>query len=176
MNNKLINDSKTLSYILRHKPQNFGIDVDKFGWAKVDDILEKLNISIDDLDEIVKENDKKRFSFNNVDKEMMRANQGHSFEVDLGLKKIVPPFILYHGTKKDNVENIMKKGLKSMNRNHVHLSSDVETATIVASRRKGDDVILKINAREMYVDKIDIFISENGVYLTEFIDKKYISL
>tara|TARA_R110000772_G_scaffold2410_2_gene8393 strand:- start:14504 stop:15019 length:516 start_codon:yes stop_codon:yes gene_type:complete len=169
----IINTSKTLSYILRHRPDKFNIKVDKYGWANVDNVLNELNIDLEHLNEVVKENDKKRFSFNE-DKTMIRANQGHSFKVDLGLKKIVPPFILYHGTKKDHVDSIMKKGLSSMTRNHVHLSEDIDTAHIVASRRKGEDAILEIKAREMYSDGVDIFLSENGVYLTKFVDSKYI--
>lgn len=169
----MVQISKKLSYILRHNPKEFNIKIDRYGYALVSDILKVLNITIEGLDDVVENNDKKRFSYNE-DKTKIRANQGHSIKVDLGLKKIVPPHILYHGTKKSHVDSIMKTGLRSMTRNHVHLSKDIETAYIVAKRRKGEDVILKIKAREMYFDGIDIFLSLNGVYLTEFVDSKYI--
>lgn len=171
----MVRISKKLSYILRHNPKEFNLKVDRFGYALVSDILNILLITIEDLDNVVGNNDKKRFSYNE-DKTKIRANQGHSFKVDLGLKKIVPPFVLYHGTKRAHVDSIMKSGLRSMTRNHVHLSEDVETAYIVAKRRKGQDAILKINAREMYVNGVDIFLSENGVYLTKFVDPKYIEV
>jgi putative RNA 2'-phosphotransferase len=83
---------------------------------------------------------------------------------------------LYHGTKKDFLYKILEEGLKPMNRQHVHLSPDIETATIVANRRKGDNVILEISAKAMYADKLDIYLSDNGVYLTEKVENKYIKV
>lgn len=173
MKKENIKVSKALSYILRHKPEKFNIVLDKNGWAKVEEILDRLETDQETLDYVVETNDKKRFAYNE-DKSLIRASQGHTIDVDVELKKTVPPFKLYHGTKKQFVDDILKKGLSSMKRNHVHLSPDVETATNVAGRRSGDDVILEISARHMYADKVDIYLSENGVYLVEFVDPKYI--
>ena len=166
---------RSLSYMLRHKPEKFNIKLDKNGWGNVEEILSVLDISIETLDEIVETNNKKRFSYD-TDKTNIRANQGHSIDVDVELKKCVPPFILYHGTKSEFVDSILKDGLKSMNRKHVHLSPDKATATNVAGRRNGDDVILEISARHMYVDKIDIYLSVNGVYLVDKVLPKYIKI
>lgn len=171
---KLAQKSRELSYLLRHDPK--GLSMCKNGYVLVSDLLLKMDITLTELVSIVQDDDKKRYSFKNEDNQFIRANQGHSFKVDLGLKKVIPPFILYHGTKKDHINSIMKTGLTSMRRNHVHLSGDIETANIVANRRKGENIILKIQARAMYNDKVDIYLSENGVYLTEFIDPKYIEL
>ena len=174
MKNELKKISKALSYILRHKPEKFNIKLDKNGWAKVDEILDRLETNKELLIEVVETNDKKRFAFNE-DMTSIRASQGHSIDVDVELKKCVPPFTLYHGTKKQFVDTIKKDGLKSMNRQYVHLSKDTETAEIVAGRRSGDDVILEIQARAMYADNVDIYLSENGVYLVKDVDAKYIS-
>lgn len=173
MNKELKKISKTLSYILRHKPEKFDIKLDKNGWVLVEDILDRLKTDQETLEVVVETNDKKRFAFND-DKTSIRASQGHSIDVDVELKKCVPPFTLYHGTKKQFVDTIKKEGLKAMNRQYVHLSKDTETAEIVAGRRSGDDVILEIKARAMYADKVDIFLSENGVYLVKEVDSKYI--
>ena len=175
MNNSNKKISETLSYILRHKPEKFDIVLDKNGWAKVEDILDRLETDQETLDEVVETNDKKRFAYND-DKTSIRASQGHTIDVDVELKKVVPPFKLYHGTKKQFVDDILKNGLKPMRRNHVHLSPDIETATNVAGRRGGDDVILEISARHIHTDKVDVYISENGVYLVEFVDSKYIKI
>lgn len=171
-NNKI---SKTLSYILRHKPENFNIKLDSNGWALVENITEQLYIDMKTLDHIVETNDKKRFMFNE-NKTKIRACQGHTIDVDVELKKCIPPIQLYHGTKKEFVDVILKTGLKPMNRKYVHLSADIDTATNVAGRRKGDDKILEIQSKAMYNDNIDIFISENGVYLVEYVDPKYIKV
>lgn len=168
------NISRLLSKVLRHKPESIGLTLDKNGWADVDFILEKIEgLDMELLEDIVETNNKKRFSFND-DKTKIRANQGHSVEgVELDLKKITPPFELYHGTSVDTVPLILKDGLKKMNRHAVHLSVDTDTAANVGSR-KGKHTILVVEARRMHVDGYEFFISENGVYLTDNVPPKYI--
>ncbi len=165
--------SKKLSYILRHNPGSIGIELDKNGWAKVSDILDNLSIARKELIEIVENNDKQRFSFNE-DKTMIRANQGHSISVDLEFKTATPPVVLYHGTVGKFVASILKEGLQKRNRNHVHLSQDKDTAIKVGSRR-GIPVILIIDSKSMYRDNFKFYKSENGVWLTDEVPTKYIT-
>jgi len=165
--------SKFLSLILRHKPELIGIVIDKHGYAKVDELLEKMNITFEDLEYIVNTDNKQRYSFNE-DKTLVRANQGHSLDVDVGLEKALPPPILYHGTKIDKLKSIKKQGLKSMNRLYVHLSEDIETAKNVAERKKGQSVILKINTKKMIEDHVVFYRSKNNVWLVKYVDSQYI--
>ena len=172
----LMRKSKTLSYLLRHNPEDLSMDSN--GWVFVDDVLKKLNMTIDDLKEIVKENDKKRFGFND-DLTKIRANQGHSIDVDVELKETEPPKYLYHGTSPTYVKEILKSGgLSKMKRNHVHLSKDKETAINVGKRHAKylDPAILTVRAYDMYKDGFKFFISENNVWLTEYVPKKYITV
>lgn len=123
---------KFLSLVLRHKPETIGITLDKNGWANVKELIEKVKLSeryidMEILERIVRENNKKRYSFNE-DKTKIRASQGHSIEVELNLKKMTPPKILYHGTATRFLESIKEKGILKMNRQYVHLSMDIETA------------------------------------------------
>jgi len=117
-------------------------------------------------------NDKRRFAFNE-DKTVIRASQGHSVQIDLGLKAIKPPEFLYHGTVARFLDSIKSEGLKKMNRQHVHLSKDMETAEIVGSRR-GDAVILNIRSADMSRDGFLFYLSENGVWLADEVPIKYI--
>lgn len=179
-NNVISRQSKFLSLILRHKPEQIGICLDKHGWANIDELIERINtgkvkLSRDILDEIVEKNNKKRFTISE-DGLMIRANQGHSIKVDLDLKERIPPFILYHGTVQNVVSIIKKDGLKKISRHHVHLSSDIETATKVANRRKTKNVIFKIQAREMFTQGYKFYLSANIVWLTENVPCNYISL
>ena len=165
-----IKKSRKLSYLLRHDPE--GLEMDKSGGILVTDLLKKLNITREELDEIVEQNDKKRFSFNS-DKTKLRASQGHTLPVYIDLKIATPPCKLYHGTSVKFVDSIRKNGLLKGDRHHVHLSKDIETAKTVGSRR-GKYHIFEINALHMRADNVKIYISENGVYLTDFVDPKYI--
>jgi putative RNA 2'-phosphotransferase len=177
MNEKIITISKFLSLILRHQPQKIGLDLDKNGWANVDELLQKCShtkhfFTLEELEIVVETNNKKRFSFNE-DKTKIRANQGHSLEVDVQLKRKTPPEFLYHGTAERFVKEIRKGGIQKMKRQHVHLSDNKDTASQVGSRH-GKPVVLTIRSGEMAKSGIPFFLSENGVWLTDFVDKKWI--
>lgn len=125
------------------------------------------------LEYIVNNSDKQRFTFNN-DKSKIRANQGHSIEVELDLQEKIPPTILYHGTVDKFVDSIRNSGIEKRSRNHVHLSAETETAIKVGSR-KGTPVILTVNSGQMYKDGYKFYQSKNDVWLIEFVPKEYIN-
>jgi putative RNA 2'-phosphotransferase len=178
MEKNLKSTSKFLSLVLRHKPAQIGLVLDENGWASVSELLEKINaqgnnVDIDLLNEIVDTNDKKRFAFND-DKTKIRASQGHSIEIDLDLEPSLPPDTLYHGTATRFVESILKVGLKKQQRQHVHLSEKLETATAVGARH-GKPTILIVDAKQMHEDGFVFYKSENNVWLTDNVEVKYIS-
>jgi len=176
---KEIHLSKFISLLLRHKPETIGLQLDENGWANVDELIEKSNrkgvkFNFDDLKFIVQNCNKTRYDFNE-DFSKIRANQGHSIQVNLELKVVEPPEILYHGTAKKNLESILKMGIDKINRNHVHLSTDIETASKVGARH-GQVIILEIDAEKMFGEGIEFYLSKNKVWLTNYIDAKYISV
>ncbi|KQT22325.1 RNA 2'-phosphotransferase [Chryseobacterium sp. Leaf404] len=169
--------SKFLSYVLRHHPELIGLSLDENGWANVEELIAKSTndtqgFTFEELNEIVETNDKKRFVFND-DKTRIRANQGHSIGIDLNLKPQLPPEFLYHGTAQANFDSILENGIEKRSRQHVHLSLDKETANKVGMRH-GKPVILTVKTKEMSEDGILFYLSENGVWLTDFVDAKYI--
>lgn len=175
--NREIEISKALSYWLRHHPEDIGISLDSSGWTDVRDLLDKSRVKIlfdfNELKKVVQNNDKKRFELSD-DFCRIRASQGHSVDVDIEFEEVIPPRFLYHGTPRKNVESIIKSGVNRGNRTYVHLSPDIETATAVGSRR-GEFEILKVEAMRMRADGIKIYVSKNGVYLTDYVPTKYIS-
>jgi putative RNA 2'-phosphotransferase len=170
---------KFISLILRHNPQKIGIKLDLFGWATVDELLAALkrnghSLSFPQLEELVSSNDKQRYTFNH-DKSCIRANQGHSLELDLQLEAQKPPKWLYHGTASRFLPYINEQGLLRRNRHHVHLSLDKETAHNVGSRH-GKPVILTIDTSAMHNDGHLFYCSKNGVWLVEHIPPRYFSV
>ena len=170
--------SKFLSLILRHNPTVVGITLDNKGWADIDELLTGMNrssratVTFEDIQEVVATNDKQRFVFNE-DCTKIRANQGHSVQVDVELKEMLPPDVLYHGTPTKFVQKIMVEGLKPQGRLYVHLSADTVTATKVGSRR-GSPVVLTINALKMHEDGFVFYLSDNGVWLTKYVPADYL--
>jgi len=167
--------SKHLSYILRHNPDAIGLTLDPKGWAIIAELISKSpKISHhDQIKRIVEENDKQRFIISD-DEKRIRANQGHSINIDLGLSPVPPPEILYHGTATRFLDSIQTQGLKKMSRQHVHLSGDIETATKVG-RRHGKLALLEIAAQSMSDDGYTFFKSANGVWLTDHVPLQYLS-
>jgi putative RNA 2'-phosphotransferase len=148
------------------------LELDQSGWADVQELIQKADrFTMEELEYIVANNNKKRFAFNS-DKTKIRASQGHSIDIDLNYKESRPPAALYHGTATRFVDKIMKDGLKKMNRHHVHLSDDCKTAVEVG-RRHGKAVVFKIWTSQMYEDGFKFYISDNGVWLTEHVPEKY---
>ena len=172
--------SKFISLILRHKPNVANLSLDKYGYAQVDELVAYLNkkyggFTVTDLDTIVETDDKQRYSYNN-DHTKIRAVQGHSFPVDLGLEAQQPPQLLFHGTSTKYLDSIMEKGIISKSRQYVHLSKDVDTAHTVGLRHGGGTVIFVVSAEQMWKDGYKFFLSDNGVWLVDEVPTKYFTL
>lgn len=162
--------SKWMSYLLRHKPEDANLHMDAHGWVSIDELSRNAKIPVSIIYDVVKTSDKQRYSISN---DMIRANQGHSFPVDLDLKPESPPDILYHGTAKRFVDSIRKDGIKHMERQYVHLSDNYDTALKVGQRH-GDPCVLKVRAKDMESDGITFYHSVNGVWLTDYVDSRYL--
>lgn len=162
--------SKRLSYLLRHAPHDAGLTLEPGGWVPLKPLLAHLKVSREQVEQVVAGNDKQRFSLAG---ERIRANQGHSVRVDLELVAQTPPDTLYHGTYPAALASIQREGLKPMQRHHVHLSPDQETARKVGARR-GVPVILTIEAGRMHVAGHLFYCSENGVWLVDSVPVEFI--
>lgn len=169
--------SKFLSLVLRHDPGKIGITLDANGWVECETLLSAMSrkfpgLSSQTLERVVSTSDKQRFALSG-DGSRIRANQGHSVEVDLDLTPVAPPEHLYHGTVAKFLPDIGTAGLQRGKRHHVHLSTDLTTATKVGERR-GAAVILRVRSREMATAGIPFFRSENGVWLCDEVPPTYI--
>lgn len=170
--------SRYISLILRHKPEEAGISLDEHGWANVDELIRGVSkeypINFDVLEEIVRTDDKQRYSFNE-DRTLIRANQGHSIPVDVELEETQPPKYLYHGTGVKYMDSIWKDGLIPKSRLYVHLSSDIPTAMDVG-KRHGKPVIYRVRAKAMYNKGFKFYKSKNGVWLIKGVPTEFLEM
>jgi putative RNA 2'-phosphotransferase len=174
---QLIHISKFLSKHLRHQPERLGLTLEPGGWVEVRLLLDacernQFPVSLEQLQEVVRLNDKQRFSFDDTGTRI-RANQGHSVEVDLQLVPTPPPPLLYHGTAETSLASILEGGLQKMLRHHVHLSAESSTARKVGMRH-GKPVVLIVDAAAMMEDGFEFYRSENGVWLVDHVPPRYI--
>lgn len=170
--------SRKLSYWLRHRPQAIGINLDAQGWVPIAQLLEQANahghaIDAATLFTVVEQDEKMRYALD-VSKQKIRANQGHSVAVDLKLANKVPPVVLYHGTPTKNLASILKQGLHPQARHAVHLSAVPDTARMVGARR-GEAVVLKVDAKAMLAAGFTFQCADNGVWLTAHVPPKFLS-
>lgn len=170
--------SKYLSKHLRHTPERLGLTLAPGSWVTVDELLSacaahQFPLTRAELEEVVAASDKQRFSFDET-KTRIRANQGHSVEVDLQLEPQTPPDMLYHGTGEKSMPAIEQSGLLKMSRHHVHLSRDVETARKVGMRH-GRPVIFAVDAAAMQQAGFTFYCSDNGVWLVDQVPPQYLT-
>lgn len=170
------NLSKFVSYILRHNPDEIGVSLNEQGWTNIEEFIKKsqskYKFDLDDLKQVVANNNKKRFEISG-DGQSIRAQQGHSVEVDLKLPDVKPPKELYHGTATRFLDNIKKEGLKPMSRHDVHLSYNQKTAEKVGQRH-GKVIVLVIDTEKMFEDGFAFQCTANNVWLTKFVPVQYI--
>ena len=172
--------SKFLSLLLRHQPELAGLSLDDRGWVSTDAVVAALRarfgaFSREDLERLVAGSDKQRFAFDESGGRI-RANQGHSVPVDLGLNAAAPPTILFHGTSRRFLDSILEQGLIKGRRQYVHLSHDIETAQKVAVRRPGETVILETASERMAAEGYVFFRSANGVWLTDSVPPRFFTI
>lgn len=170
--------SKFLSYVLRHCPEDIDLNLDPEGWVPIAELINKtqpkMKINQELIQQVVSTSDKQRFKISD-DGLNIRANQGHSIKVDLNLIPKEPPPILYHGTATRFLNSIKQEGLKSGQRQHVHLSTEIDTANKVG-QRYGKPAILKINSGNMFKQGHTFFLSDNNVWLTEHVPTEYLTI
>jgi putative RNA 2'-phosphotransferase len=184
-----VRHSKLLAKILRHEPHRAGVVTDPAarasaglpalwdGWAPVSAVMDagrELGVELD-IPALVAGSDKQRYAISD-DGRLVRANQGHSVPVDLGLQPVRPPAMLYHGTSEVRLPAILREGLVPMSRHAVHLSADVPTARAVGSRRRGAVVVLAVDAAGMHAAGAGFTRSANGVWLTAAVPPRFLAV
>jgi len=180
--------SKSVSYCLRHNPEEFGIRLDKNGWTDLDELIDSISskekdfegISLYDISLMIDHSEKKRHELKPIKKDhknykwKIRAKYGHSIsnKVNFGINE--PPNILYHGTSSESIDSIMNNGLKPMTRQYVHLSSDIETARRVGLRKSKEITILKILSKEAFSNGQNFYKVDSNIWLTDKLNSKYV--
>ena len=175
MKTDLKNVSKYLSFILRHKPEEIGLTLDEQGWAAIDDVIAKTTVHTltrELIELVVETNDKQRFAINS-EKSLIRANQGHSIDVDLGFVAVDPPEFLWHGTAQRFEESILEKGLIKQKRHHVHLTESQSVALSVGGR-DGKPVLFKILSQQMHEAGYKFYKSTNNVWLVDAVPFQFL--
>jgi putative RNA 2'-phosphotransferase len=170
--------SKVVSHALRHEPQSYNLELDSDGWVLLSDLVSSLKrkdivVTNDTIMQMVEQSEKKRHQILNG---KIRANYGHSTNEKIIKASSEPPDVLYHGTLVVNLTNIFDNGILAMKRQYVHLSTDEDAAKLVASRRQGALVVIKVKAQKAFKNNISFYKEENGIWLSECIPAKYIYL
>ncbi|EOD77787.1 RNA:NAD 2'-phosphotransferase [Grimontia indica] len=176
MNKELTDISKYLSFVLRHKPEAINLVLDEQGWAEINALIantKDYELSVDLIRLVVETNDKQRFSIDEAG-HRIRANQGHSISVDLGLSPRVPPSQLIHGTAERFVVQIEKEGLLKGNRQYVHLTESESVGSSVGARY-GKPVCFTIDAKQMHEDGFEFYKTINNVWLVDSVPSQYLS-
>jgi putative RNA 2'-phosphotransferase len=175
----LVRLSKFLALMLRHEPEQFKLTLDAEGytdsdavWAQIEQHYPGKYTREDLLAVVAGDGDgKKRYE---ISGRRIRALYGHSDVRPISYPPAEPPDILYHGTSSEAVEAIRKEGLKSLGRQYVHLTINLERARKVGERHRGTLVMLTIRAGEAARSGVTFYHPEPEHYLSEFIPPEFI--
>ncbi len=171
--------SKTISKALRHKPEQFGIELDQEGWTTLEQLFKALgkrnpewrDLTEQDLQDMMEAANKKRYEINHG---RIRAFYGHSIQQKIHKVAVTPPDVLYHGTPRNIIPILQEEGLKPMSRQYVHLSGDIGTASVVGKRRDRKPAILRVKAREAFEAGISFYVENDQIWLSEPIPAEFI--
>ena len=167
--------SKTLSYILRHGALKYRLEINEYGYIKIQNILllrQFSGVSLDDIFEIVYDDSKGRYTIKqSQDDYYIKANQGHTINIpNLELTRIRNASdypVVIHGTTYRNWLLIKDSfGIHRMKRNHIHLAVG-EPNDARSGIRRDSSIIIYIDLKKAIDSGIKFFISPNNVILTE---------
>jgi putative RNA 2'-phosphotransferase len=167
--------SRYMSYLLRHNSEN--LKMDEYGFVDVNELLEKLHgrFHIDRrfMVEVVEKSQRKRFE---IMDNKIRALYGHTISVKSQLEEDTVVEVLYHGTTPDAASEILKEGLKPMERRWVHLSPTMVTAVEVGLRRTKRPIVLEIDAKSARENSLRFYKATDKVYVSGPIPARYIRI
>ena len=172
--------SKELSYMLRHAPEEYGIELDQNGFTSLDNVIAALqeesrwnNISINDIKKAIDCSSKKRHE---IVGNRIRAIYGHSINQKIESVEKIPPNYLYHGTTHKAAEIIKEEGLTPQARQYIHLSEDKETALEVGKRRESNPVLFQIDSKLAYQEGIKFYHGNENIWLSEVVPSRYLKI
>jgi len=172
---------RTLTGILRHFPDKFGLDMDDNGWVDIAEIIENVKsknprsqwLRPEHVIAIVKTDEKGRYQ---IKMGKVRATYGHSLEVNLDLPTVDIPETLYYPSSPEESEILMEVGIRHSDRAMVHLSDTRISAKEAGSHRVKDPVILRVDAAKAIDSGVIIKKAGNHVYISDFIPSDYINI
>jgi putative RNA 2'-phosphotransferase len=151
MRNK-VQMSKLLSLMLRHRPEEFGLEMDQYGFADLQAVLGALQkkdapLTLESVESVVYDGEKQRFE---IVEGRIRARYGHSFHIELGVESSEPPEFLYKGVDPSAAQAVISEGLVPKDREYLHLSFDADVAEQLSSRPGCRGAVIRIDAQRAF--------------------------
>lgn len=169
--------SKKMSYALRHNPDKYNIKLDEYGYTNLPVFIAALNrvhrlhLTRDDIDAVIANSSKQRFEIKN---NRICALYGHSIPGIIKHQEATPPAVLYHGTARRFLPSINELGLLPMQRQFVHLSTDIPTAQQVGARHDSKPVILTIDTQAARAAGVKFYVGNDQVWLADEIPARFL--
>ena len=169
--------TRSLAYMLRHQPDEFDIEVDKYGFADLEDVLDELSdrfdqdIEVEDLTKAIDGGDRPRYEI--VDGKI-RALYGHSIEVDPG-ESTEPPEKLFLGMGSRDADRASRNGLNAGRRRFLHLATSEDDAKEMGRRAAPEYTVVTVFARDAWEDGVS-FYDRKALFLSEAIPTDHLEV
>jgi putative RNA 2'-phosphotransferase len=173
--------SRLVSHALRHEPWLYELELDDEGWVSIEALLVAIHeqgpqwsqVDRDELTEMIASSAKRRHE---IDGERIRALYGHSVPGRVVKIEADPPAQLFHGTSPRAWAAIQHTGLRPMDRQYVHLSTDIATAEQVGRRKSTTPVILAVEAGRAQAAGNRFWRGNELVWLADYVPSSFIAV
>jgi putative RNA 2'-phosphotransferase len=159
--------SRWMSYVLRHNPERYGLQPDRYGFVDFEEFLQIASrrypdLGADRIRALIEASGTSRFE---IAGERVRARYGHSIAVDPVGPPVEPPEALFFGTDASSADTIAAQGLIPADRRHLHLSTTPEEALTIAQRKTSNPMVFRILAQDAHKTGVAFF-RESELFLT----------
>ena len=143
--------------MLRHQPEEFDLELDRFGWGDLEDVVYALQertgstVEEEDVAEAIESSDRPRYEIKDG---KIRALYGHSIQIDPG-EPTEPPDELFIGVGSRDASRAEDSGLRSGRRAFLHLARTEEEARESGRRIARDYAVVTVFAGEAFDEGTD---------------------
>lgn len=163
--------------MLRHQPEEFDLELDRFGWGDLEDVVYALQertgstVEEEDVAEAIESSDRPRYEIKDG---KIRALYGHSIQIDPG-EPTEPPDELFIGVGSRDASRAEDSGLRSGRRAFLHLARTEEEARESGRRIARDYAVVTVFAGEAFDEGTD-FYDRGALFLADEIPGEFLEV
>jgi putative RNA 2'-phosphotransferase len=166
--------NKLISYILQHRPDEFGLVLDEEGFVSLKELQQAVTeeegwsyVRHSHIIEAIYSGDREQF-------ELTDDRIRDALFAPMPYEPVSPPKMLYQGIRRRAYPHILQQGLVPQGRAYCILVTSPELALRMGRRRDHDPLLVEIQAQRACENRVIFYQANPLIYLTKYIPPSYI--